>query len=215
LIPEYKKPRTVRTIRGFLLHALRFPSTSAPSLPMTSRRLRGPRRATTHSRARHRRLSTSRPWSQSNHPGRRSRNGSLTKSLISTDSTVPGIPPIPIPTASTKAKHGRHLKSIWTTAASWFSNTPDKQAARLPKTVAKRNLGKAVWRATLTANENCRESFRYRQISASSGAFFLSAFQFSAFQLYPNPLFPRNPHFPAPPVRPNGSFRSLPQKANS
>ena len=34
---------------------------------------------------------------------------------------------------ATKAKHGRHPKSIWTTAASWFSNTPDKQAARLPK----------------------------------------------------------------------------------
>ena len=68
---------------------------------------------------------------------------------------------------------------------------------RLPKNRRQRNLGKAVWRATLTANENRRESFRYRQISASSGAFFLSAFQFSAFQLYPNPPFPRNPHFPA------------------
>jgi hypothetical protein len=72
------------------------------------------------------------------------------------------------------------------------------------KTVAKRNLGKAVWRATLTANENRRESFRYRQISASSGAFFLSAFQFSAFQHFSFtqiPLFPRNPHFPPSSLR--------------
>jgi hypothetical protein len=40
-------------------------------------------------------------------------------------STVLGIQPIPTQTGSTKAKHGRHPKSIWTTAASWFSNTPD------------------------------------------------------------------------------------------
>jgi hypothetical protein len=37
-----------------------------------------------------------------------------------------GVTPISIQTGSTKAKHGRHLKSIWTTAASWFSNTPDR-----------------------------------------------------------------------------------------
>jgi serine kinase of HPr protein (carbohydrate metabolism regulator) len=62
-----------------------------------------------------------------------------------TGSTVHGILQIPIPTVSTKAKHGRHLKSIWTTAASWFSNTPKKgaRASRLfsksEKTAAKKN----------------------------------------------------------------------------
>ena len=73
------------------------------------------------------------PWSQSNHPGRRSRNGSLTTNPTSTGSTVPGIHPIPIRTASTNARHGRHLKSDWTTVARWFSNTPDKQEAHPPK----------------------------------------------------------------------------------
>jgi hypothetical protein len=47
-------------------------------------------------------------------------------------STVPGIHPIPIQKDSTKVPHGRHLKSIWTTAASWFSNTPE-DPGRLPK----------------------------------------------------------------------------------
>ena len=44
-----------------------------------------------------------------------------------------GIHPIPIQMATTKAKHGMHPKSIWKTAAYWFSNTPDMHAARLPK----------------------------------------------------------------------------------
>ena len=42
--------------------------------------------------------------------------------------------------------------------------------------------------ATLTQNENRREISQSRQISAFCGAFFLSAFQFSAFQLYPDQL---------------------------
>jgi hypothetical protein len=38
-----------------------------------------------------------------------------------------------IQTGSTKLRRGKPLKSIWTTAASWFSNTPEKgaQASRL------------------------------------------------------------------------------------
>jgi hypothetical protein len=62
-----------------------------------------------------------------------------------------------IRTASTKVRRCKPLKSIWTTAASWFSNTPDRQEAHLQlptkKTAAKRNLGKAVLKATLAANE--------------------------------------------------------------
>ncbi len=67
----------------------------------------------------HRRLrpSTSTPWSLSNHLGRRSRNGSPTKNLISTGSTIPGILQIPIPTDSTKVPHGNPRKSNSTTAA--------------------------------------------------------------------------------------------------
>ncbi len=55
---------------------------------------------------------------------------------------------------------------------------------------SKWNLGIAVWRVTLATNGNRRESSRHRQISASNEAFFLSAFQFSASQLYSNPPFP-------------------------
>jgi hypothetical protein len=58
---------------------------------------------------------------------------------------------------------------------------------------AKRILGKAAPRATLTANENRRKFSQFHQIPASSGAFFLSAFQFSAFQIYPNSPFPPQP----------------------
>jgi hypothetical protein len=67
--------------------------------------------------------------------------------------------------------------------------------------VAKRIIGKAALTATLEVDENRREVSRYRQIPASSGAFFLSAFQFSAFQLYPNSPFSPQPLFPPPPVR--------------
>jgi hypothetical protein len=45
-------------------------------------------------------------------------NAFPTTNPTSTGSTVPGIHPIPIPKDSTKARHGKHLKSIWTTAAS-------------------------------------------------------------------------------------------------
>jgi hypothetical protein len=77
---------------------------------------------------RHRRPSTSTPWSPSNHPGWRSRNGSPTKNPISIDSTVLGNHPIPIPTDSTKVPHGNPRKSNSTTAAPWFSNPPEKGA---------------------------------------------------------------------------------------
>jgi hypothetical protein len=119
-----------------------------------------------------------------------------------------------------------HLKSIWTTAASWFSNSPKKGALasrpffQILKTAAKRNLGKAVGRGTLAANENRRELSQFRQKPASSGAFFLSAFQrfsISAFQHFSfikiPPLFPRNPLFPVSGPATN-SFNGLHPKSN-
>jgi hypothetical protein len=78
-----------------------------------------------------------------------------------------------------------------------------------PKNRRQYNLGKAVGKATLVANENRREFSPFRRLPALCGAFFMSAFQFSAFQLYQTSPFPR------PPVRPNGRFKGLPQKANS
>ena len=75
-------------------------------------------RESSHSRARRRHPSTSRPWSRSNRPGRRSRNGFPTTNPTSTGSTVPGIQISLTQTGSTRRRHGKHLKSIWTTAAS-------------------------------------------------------------------------------------------------
>jgi len=67
-------------------------------------------------------------------------------------------------------------------------------------TAAKIILAKAAREATFAANESCRETSEFRQITAFCGAFSLSAFQFSAFQFYPNPPFPPQPPFPRPPV---------------
>ena len=50
-------------------------------------------------------------------------------------------------------------------------------------------LGKAVRKATLSTTEKRCEFSRSRRIPASCGAFFFSKFRFSAFQLYPTPLF--------------------------
>ena len=129
-------------------------------------------------------LSTSRPWNLSNRPGRRSRNGSPTTNRISTGSTDHGIHPIPTRTGSTKVPHGKLQKSDWTTAAFWFSNTHEKgdeppACSPTPlRTAAEIKLGKAVWRATLEANEFHSEIFRPGQIPASCGKFLLSVLQF-------------------------------------
>lgn len=79
-----------------------------------------------------------------------------------------------------------------------------------PKTpVAERILGKAVRKASLATNQKRREISRFRQFPAFCGAFLLSALQFSACQLYPNP-----PFLP-PPVRPPAHSKSFTPKANS
>ena len=142
----------------------------------------------------------SKPWSQSNRPGWRLKSGSPTTNPISIGSTVHGIPPIPIPTASIKARHGRHLKSNWTTDALWFSNTPDA-AHRLQKTTAaKRNLGKAVRKAMFATNEFCRETSDSRQDQASNGDFSYRNNGHCLTETPPPPPFPPHPPFPRPPV---------------
>ena len=91
------------------------------------------------------------------------------------------------------------------------------------KTAAKRNLGKAVRKATLAANENRREISRVSRLTACCGAFFLSAFQrfsVSAFQRFSVSAFQRFSvsvfqHFsftqiplsPATPISPPSSLR--------
>jgi len=61
-------------------------------------------------------------------------------------------------------------------------------------------LGKADWKVTLVVNEYCPETSDFGQNPAFCGVFSLSAFQFSAFHLYPNSPFPSQPLFPRPPV---------------
>ncbi len=65
----------------------------------------------------------------------------------------------------------KHPKSIWTTAASWFSNTPDMQAAHLPKNRRQKKSGTAVRRASLIANENRSEISRVSRLPARTGDF--------------------------------------------
>jgi hypothetical protein len=62
-----------------------------------------------------------------------------TTNLISTGSTVPGIQMSLTQTGLTRRRHGNPRKSIWKTAASWFSNPPDKHEARLPKNRRQKN----------------------------------------------------------------------------
>jgi len=81
-------------------------------------------------------------------------------------------------------------------AAFWFSNTPDAAQPTPKTTAAKQNLGKAAGTATLTANENCRETSDSRQISASTWDF---SYRNTAHWLTETPL---PPPFPSPPVRP-------------
>ena len=60
----------------------------------------------------------------------------------------------PCPRLARSIRRSGHPKSIWTTNASWFWNPPDRpEAQHVKKNAAKRNLGQAVRKATLTANE--------------------------------------------------------------
>jgi hypothetical protein len=97
-----------------------------------------------------------------------------------------------------------------------FKKTP------LPK-AAERNLGKAALRATLPSTENRREVSQFPQfprIPAFCAAFFLSAFQFSAFQHFSISALPQSPFFPATlfsrtPNRSSAPHAQQPRKANS
>jgi hypothetical protein len=48
---------------------------------------------------------------------------------------------------STKARRGKLPKSIWTTAASWFSNPPDRQ--KFTRQETKKPLQKKSWQSGL------------------------------------------------------------------
>jgi hypothetical protein len=130
-----------------------------------------------------------------------------TTSRTSTGSTVPGIHQIPIQKATTKVKHGRHPKSSWTTAASWFSNTPedpDRLAEKPPpKEFLAKRLGDLPSQLMKTAVKSS-ESAVYR---GGLGIFLTETPSTDAPTCPPKPrrrrkhlfrpLFPRNPHFPA------------------
>jgi hypothetical protein len=82
---------------------------------------------------------------------------------------------------------------------------PKEKPTSPKKPPPKENLGTAVRRATLAADENRCEFSRVSRLPARTGDF-----------SYRNTApFPPQPPFPRPPVRPNGSFRDLYQKVNS
>jgi hypothetical protein len=115
---------------------------------------------------------------------------------ILTGSTIPGIHPIPIQMATTKAKHGRHLKSIWTTAASWFSNIPDParrvQRTPPPKEFLAKRLGELRSLRIETAVKSPESAVCRRGL----GILLTETPPTDAPKHLFRPLFPRNPFFP-------------------
>ena len=82
----------------------------------------------------------------------------LTTDRISIDLTVPGTSPIPTQTVSTSARHGVPRKSPSMMAAAWSSKIHDAARPTPIPTAAKNLLGKAVWKATLTASGTDRQN---------------------------------------------------------
>jgi len=126
-----------------------------------------------------------------------------TMNPTSTGSTVPGIPPIPIPKDSTSARHGRHPKSSWTTSESWFSNPPDparqqKKMLPLPKKSLARRSGK-LRSSKMNFDPKFPNIARSRR---KSTIFRAETPPTAAPEHLSRPLFPRNPHFPALRSRP-------------
>jgi hypothetical protein len=130
--------------------------------------------------------------------------------LISIGSIVQGIHRIPTPMASTKAKHGNPRKSTWTTTASWFSNTPDKQEALNNRPRSRTKV--AAGRGSCTLQSAIRDEMNGNERLRPSNFSFLDFQHFSFYQK--SPLFPRNPLFPFP-DRLSSVFSALGEKANS
>jgi hypothetical protein len=117
-----------------------------------------------------------------------------------------GTPPTQTQTVSTCARHGVPRKSSSMMAAPWFSKTPDA-ARRTPKTTAAKNLlGKAVWKATLTASEIDRQNHHRPRPHGSLLLFFFSDHCSLGTFHYFLPLFP-----PQPPFTPLRSPQRRPQ----
>ena len=134
-------------------------------------------------------------------------------------STIHGILPTPIQTASIKAQHGRHLKSNWTTVAPWFSNTPEREerASRLllsqplPKKILAKRSGKLRSRRT---NVSAKASNCDRR-TAVSGYFSSLITAHSALFTSFSPLFPTLQSSPLTSPRLRRSRRLLPAGQSS
>jgi len=74
----------------------------------------------------------------------------------------------------TSARHGVPRKTSSMMAAPWFSKIPDAARPTPNTTAAKNILGKAVWKATLTASETDRQNHHLPALrsgpTAASGA---------------------------------------------
>jgi hypothetical protein len=124
--------------------------------------------------------------------------------LISIGSIVQGIHRIPTPMASTKAKHGNPRKSTWTTTASWFSNTPDKQEALNNRPRSRTKV--AAGRGSCTLQSAIRDEMNGNERLRPSNFSFLDFQHFSFYQK--SPLFPF-------PDRLSSVFSAFGEKANS
>jgi hypothetical protein len=98
---------------------------------------------------------------------------------------------------STKAKHGRHPKSIWKTAASWFSNPPEDPARLAEKPPTKELLAKRLGELRSQRMKTAVKSSESAVYRRGLGIFLIETPLTAAQKHLFRPLFPRNPHFPA------------------
>ena len=148
----------------------------------------------------HRLLSTSKPWSPSNHSGRPSRNGFQMTSQISIGSTRNASQQAPSPKAMTKLLLRSLSKFLSLTGASWFWTTPEsKRSTGQPINRSRKGSWQCGvgWYAPL-ARKLAQIPMKPARTALSSHRFYV-AWQFttqnSPFAFSFTPLFPPQPPF--------------------
>jgi hypothetical protein len=100
-------------------------------------------------------------------------------------------------TGSTGRRHGKHLKSIWTTAASWFSNPPEDPDRLAEKPPPKEILAQRFGRLRSRRMKIAVKSPEPSDYRCGLGIFITETPLTAAPKHFFRPLFPRPPHFPA------------------
>ena len=133
-------------------------------------------------------------------------------------SSVPGTHQNLTQTGSTRRRHGKHPKSIWTTGGLWWSNTPEKRtgppAGRNRHKPPPKDLGKAGRKTTLGTNENRRKLSRISRALARLGIFLTETPSSEAPTHFLRPPSPPQPPFSPPSGSLMSFLKHLPAKSN-